>query len=287
MTKILVTGFTGYVGRIICDHFGAEHEIYGTSLNCPVNGKNHRCDLRNEDEVRTLSEKVQPDVVIHAAGQKDISFCENHPEEAFAINSLATENVARVFGKKSRIFYISTDYVFDGKKGNYTEDDIPSPLTIYGKSKLSGEQQGLKIANSNFTIIRTAALYNDNSKFLEYLKNNLSTGKAVSCFTDTFYSPTYYADLVNLLSCLFNTSNVRQIYHVCGSRTSRFEFATLVAQAFNYDMSLVQPANHSSQNWYLLPDLSLNSCISQAFFGHRQTPHQQALQALAAQGTQS
>jgi len=280
--KILVTGFTGYVGSMIYNHFGAVHEVYGTSSKCPENDHNFRCDLRNEDEVKALSEIVQPDVVIHAAGQKDIAFCEGHAEEAFAINSHATENVAKVFGK-SRIYYISTDYVFEGKAGNYGEDDATVPLTIYGKSKLSGEQQGLRIANGNFTVIRTAALYNSNSNFIEYLTNNLTSGQVVSCFTDTFYSPTYYADLLNLLTCLLRGTYDRQIYHVCGSKTSRYEFALLVAQAFNYDLELIQPSFRPSQNWYLLLDLSLSCAVSQAILGHRQTPHWQALQALAAQ----
>lgn len=279
--KILVTGFLGYVGEIICSHFADKHEIYGTSSSCAENDRNFTCDLRNEVEAKALSEKIQPDIVIHAAGQKDISFCESHSAEAFAINCIATENVARFFGAKSRIFYISTDYVFDGRAGNYAEDDAPSPLTVYGKSKLAGEQQGLKIAGKNFTVIRTAALYNDNSKFIEYLTDNLSSGQAVSCFTDTFYSPTYYADLLTLIERLLSSEYDRQIYHVCGSRTSRFEFAISVAQAFNYDSALIQSAIRPSENWFLLPDLSLNSITSQTLLRHRQTSHLQALQQLA------
>jgi dTDP-4-dehydrorhamnose reductase len=280
--KILVTGITGYVGRIISEYFGIEHDIYGTSVDCQEGGRNFRCDLRNENEVRVLSDRVQPDLVIHAAGQKDISFCENHPDEAFAINSHATENVARVFGQKNRILYISTDYVFDGKTGYYAEDDIPSPLTVYGKSKLSGEQQGFRVAAGNFCVIRTAALYNEHSKFIEYLTNNLSSGQSVFCFTDTYYSPTYYVDLLTAITSLLGGSYKREIYHVSGSRTSRYEFALLVAQAFNYNTALVLPDTHSSQNWYLLPDLSLSNALSLPILGTHQTSHLQALQTLAS-----
>lgn len=282
--KILVTGFTGYVGRIISDYFGNDHEIFGTSSACPETERNFRCDLRNEYEVKALSEKIQPDIVIHAAGQKDISFCENNPEAAYAINSHATAHVAKAFGESSRIIYISTDYVFDGNRGNYSEDDVTAPLTMYGKSKLLGEQQGATIAGDNFSVIRTAALYNEHSKFIEYLTDNLSQGKSVSCFTDTYYSPTYYVDLLTAITSLLGNRNERQIFHVSGSRASRYEFASFVAKAYNYDAALVLPEPHSSQNWYLLPDLSLCNAQTLLSLGDHQTSHQEALQALAAQG---
>lgn len=280
--RILVTGFTGYVGRMIYDYFAAEHEVFGTSSACQENGRNYKCDLRYGNEVRTLSSIIQPEVVIHAAGQKEIPFCENHVDEAFSVNSLSTENVAKAFGSKSRILYISTDYVFDGKTGNYSEDHIPDPLTVYGKSKVSGEQQGFKVAKDNFIVIRTAALYNDSSKFIEYLGTNLSNGQAVSCYTNTYYSPTYYVDLLGTLEALLSKNHDRQIYHVCGSRISRYEFAELVAEAYRYDVSLVRPALRPSENWFLLPDLSLSSSVTQSLLNYRQTPHEVALEMLSA-----
>lgn len=279
--KILVTGFTGYVGSMIYGYFGAEHDVFGTSNDCCDTSRTFNCDLCSESAVRHLSSQIQPDIVIHAAGQKDISFCENNPDKAFAINSQATEHVAKLFGKNSRMLYISTDYVFEGTRGNYSEDDTPAPVTVYGKSKLLGEQQGGVLAGNNFSVIRTAALYNDHSKFIEYLTGNLSTGQPVSCYTDTYYSPTYYKDLLSLLQALVTASFDRRIYHVCGNRASRYEFAAMVAKAYDYDQSLVQPALHDSQNWFLLPDLSMSSEKSQILLGHCQTSHSEALQELA------
>lgn len=278
--KILVTGFTGYLGHMVHAYFSAKHQVFGASHDCVTQGDNYSCDLRDKNQVEALLRAVRADVVIHTAGIKDIQFCEKNKAEAFAVNSLATENIAKAFGKSSRILYISTDYVFGGEAGNYSETSLPAPKTVYGESKLSGERVGVTEAADNFFTVRTAAVYNDTAKFLSYLNTSLTKSVPVSCYIDVFYSPTYYQDLLQSLNALLDGDYPSRVFHVSGSRMSRFEFAKLAAAVQGYSADLVLPSARPESECYLFPDLSLNSQATQAMLNLRRTPHEAALKCI-------
>jgi dTDP-4-dehydrorhamnose reductase len=281
--KILVTGCTGYVGRLLYDYLEKDHEVYGASIDCEQYNRNYRCDLRDEKRVKDLSKAIRPDVIIHAAGLKDIGICERNSNEAFSINSLTTENIAKVFGMKARIIYISTDYVFEGSKGDYTANDVPKPLTIYGKSKLSGEKAGLSSAPDNFIVLRTSALYDSNAKFIKFLDHYLSKGESVNCYTDVIYSPTFFGDFTTIVKKIIQNKINQQIYHVSGDKISRYEFALLFAEAYGYNTELIKPVPRPSNEIYLFPDLSLNNEMTRSIFGYYPTAHKTALGMLARQ----
>lgn len=282
--KILVTGFTGYLGRMIHRHLQTHHDVYGASSSCPETERTFRCNLRHESEVVALARKIQPDAIIHAAGLKDIAFCEKNAAEAFAINSMATHNIANIFGKR-RVIYISTDYVFDGKSGRYSERHAPNPSTVYGNSKLTGEIQGTKVAGNNFLIVRTGVVYDEESKYMRFLRENLSSRRSIDCYTNAHYAPAYYRDFLRLLGTLIRGEYERNVFHVCGSRLSRYEFAVLAAKAFSFDQTLVRPTTRSDEHWYLFSDLSLTSDITHAYFNCEATPHASAVKELASQFT--
>ena len=281
--KILVTGCTGYIGHLLCKYFEKNYEVSGTSSNCQPDNRNYKCDLRYPGDVRNLAELVRPELVIHAAGIKDISFCESHMKEAFEINYLTTANIVRTFGANSRIIYISTDYVFDGVRGNYNEEEVPSPGTVYGKSKLAAEKVGLELGEEMFTVVRTSAIYENHSKFIRFLSNSLAGGMTVNCYIDVIYSPTFFLDFCNILEKIINTQCKHGIYHGCGYRVSRYEFALLFASAFGYDISLVKPALRPSKDSFLFPDLSLSMEATQSIIGYYPTAHDLALSWIARQ----
>jgi len=278
--QILITGCTGYVGSMLSRHFEREYDVLGVSDNCESDGSHFFCDLRQIESVMALAEKIQPDVILHAAGVKDIAFCENNHEAAMAINCQTTENLARVFGKYSRLVYISTDYVFDGQRGNYCEQDLPTPSTYYGKSKLAGENKGLFVAPDNFSIVRTAALYDLKATFLKFIFGRLSNGETVECFSDTIYSPTYYADFLAVVEKVLDTGT-QKIYHACGQSTTRYAFALYFAEAFGFDSRFVESCSYQEQGLSLFPNLSLNAEGTQALLGICMRSHQQALYELA------
>jgi dTDP-4-dehydrorhamnose reductase len=279
--KILVTGAAGYVGTIARTHLSSFHEVMGADLTALPGNSILGCNLCNADEVSRLGKQVSPDLVIHAAGNKDIDFCEKHPDAAFRINCDAVKNVAQVFGGRCKIVYISTDYVFDGSSGMYSEEDTPVPLTVYGKSKLCGEEEGVYQAGDNFITLRLSALFDLKATFPRFLHERLSLKDRVECYSDVVYSPTYYGDFLTALDRILAEPLLQvRTLHVCGSAISRFGFACAFARVFGYDTSLVQNSSAVGKGNYLFPDLSLQNIISQKVLGMKMTDAEDALHEL-------
>jgi dTDP-4-dehydrorhamnose reductase len=274
--KILLTGHSGYVGGIIWDYLKNGYDVAGVSSKSPGGHNLFRCNLRDSRAVRELALQVAPDIIIHAAGNKDISFCESHPDDAYADNGETVANLIDAF-PQARHFYISTDYVFDGHRGNYCEGEIPAPANVYGKSKLYGEQVGLA-RSERFVIVRLCALYNMNATFPRFLYKSFSEKRQVQAYDDVIYSPTYYKDFLGLMSCLLETRDTGvKIIHCGGESISRYEFARNFAEAFRFENSLLQKAQNNNQDNRLFPNLSLSSEESRRIFGFSLTGSQQAL----------
>jgi len=229
--NILVAGSSGYVGGIITEYFKEKYEIYRLDSDS--------CDLRSETGVANLSKKISPDIIIHAAGNKDIKFCEANPKEAHDANELSVINLVKAFPEKT-IIYISSDYVFAGNGGNYAELDDTAPKTVYGKSKLAGETYGLKNSDS-FIVLRASAIFDEKASFPVFLHGELLCNRDVACFANTFYSPTYYEDFLATLEKIIENGTMKnKIYHSCGERVSRHEFGITYAEVFGFDRVLIK-----------------------------------------------
>ncbi len=257
--KVLLTGCTGYVGNIIRSHLEKKYNLYCTSMHCLPDESRLPCDLTDQEAVFRLAKYVRPDVIIHSAGNKNIAYCEKNRADAVRINCESVKYLAAAF-EKAKIIYISADYVFDGGRGHYGELDRPAPGTVYGISKLCGESEGLKIAKGNFTVLRTSALYDKNATFLRFLREKLSRKETVECYEDAWYSPTYYKDFLDILEKLlmpFDTQDA--VFHACGQRTSRYDFAIAFARTHNYDVSQIRKSSCRDSGLFLFPDLSLKN----------------------------
>jgi dTDP-4-dehydrorhamnose reductase len=265
---ILLSGALGYVGAIIRRHLEKRYELLSVDRRPAEGPGGIECDLSDEGAVRDLARRVRPDVVVHAAGNKDIAFCEKNPSEAHRINCETTRNIAAAFGERSRIIYVSTDYVFEGIRGNYEETDRPNPSTVYGKSKWCGETEGKRLAKGNFTILRTSAIYDFAATFPRFLQEKLSAGEAIDCYTDIVYSPTYYKDFLRGLERIIEgVSRDAEIFHVCGESTTRYDFAGAFAETFGFDPDLVRPEFGRDKGKFLFPDLSMNNEKTRTFLG--------------------
>lgn len=275
--KILITGSSGYFGKILINYFCEIYEIFEVDKHIFNSKKNSfKCDLTKIDQVSELEQKISPDVIIHAAGIKDISFCEKFPEIATAINYNATKNIIDAFGATSKIIYISTDYVFDGEKGNYREGDITIPTTIYGKTKLMGENAIKSSMNINAYIVRTSAIYDENASFLKYLENELKESNFITAYSDVMYSPTWVVDFNIALHKLIENDYDLKILHICGKSITRFDFAKLYAKVFGYSEKLIIKGL-KDQGVFLLKNLTLDAQQTNAVLSHTQTPHSIAL----------
>ena len=215
--KILITGAKGMLGHDLIDKL-KDYEIIATDID--------ELDVTKESAISQIKDS-NPDIIVHLAAYTDVDGCEDNISQAFEVNALGTRNVA-IASKELDIpmIYISTDYVFDGKKDSpYFEFDTPNPLNIYGKSKLAGEWFTQNL--SPFPIIvRTSWLYDKYGKNFVYTILNLAKrNNTLKIVDDQIGSPTYTKDLAEALKLIIGSPQPG-IYHVTNSGfCSWYEFA--------------------------------------------------------------
>jgi dTDP-4-dehydrorhamnose reductase len=236
---ILVTG-SGLLGAEVIRTLGKDLEVVGTYNSKPKEGA-VRLDITDRDSVFDAVEKIMPVAIIHTAALTDVDYCEDHREEAMAINALGTKNVAdaaRKFGAK--MVYVSTDFVFDGAGSMYREDDPVNPISYYAYSKLLGEYYVLGL--DNYIIARTSVVYgNARRNFVTWVRDSLRSGSTIKVVNDQFNTPTLSIDCAEAIRELVKNC-AWGIYHTAGSeRVSRYEFATKIAGFYGLDESLIEP----------------------------------------------
>ena len=155
--KILVFGAGGQLGRDLCDHLAGTWDVTGLTRQ--------DCDITIPSAVMAAVEGYRPDIVINAAAWTDVDGCEEDGERAFAVNGAACGHLARACRTVgARLIGYSTDYVFDGTKGQpYVESDTPNPLNVYGRSKLAGEEAMLR-EHDDCLVLRISWLYGAHGK---------------------------------------------------------------------------------------------------------------------------
>ena len=192
--KILLTGHTGMLGREIVRKFKdkSSYQLIGLSRkkSTLMEIEQVECDLYKTEKLLHVIEKLQPDIIIHAAGLVSLKTCEVSPYLADAIHVEATHILASYRPNKTKFIYISTDSVFDGKTGNYKETDLTKPLNYYSKSKLEGEKVAVQ-SNSKAVVFR-ANIYGVHSpsgnSLLEWALNELKRKNKITGFSDVFFN---------------------------------------------------------------------------------------------------
>jgi len=256
--KILITGANGLLGQKTTELFRHEtsHEVILTDLH--ENAFESRSfdyfpmDITKKEEVKEAVKKYLPDIIINTAAYTNVDGCETDRETSWKVNVDAVKNfiiASRI--NSSKIIHISTDYVFDGKSGNYSESSKPNPLSYYGKSKLASEN-ALITSGIDFAIIRTMIIYgtgkNLRPNFAVWLINMLSEKNRVTIVDDQFGMPTMVDDLGWSLVKLVELDR-SGIYHICGSEyCSRYEFAVKLAGVFGLNENLIMPIKTSDLN---------------------------------------
>ncbi len=227
--KILVTGATGQLGATLIE-LARSHEVLGL--------KRPEVDLRDTAAVRRAVQSFRPDAVLHPAALTHVDYCEDHPEEAHAVNAVGTENVVRAAGG-ARVVYLSTEYVFDGRNGPYSEEDSPNPLSAYGRSKLDGETAARTA--ERWTIVRTTGVYTYRAGSTNFLMQVLE-GKPVRGLIDQFYTPTLTENLAQAVLELAERG-LGGIYNIVGAdRVNRFDFVRRIHRRFGMSENLLTPA---------------------------------------------
>ncbi|MEX2415494.1 MAG: dTDP-4-dehydrorhamnose reductase [Paenibacillaceae bacterium] len=248
--KVMVTGSKGQLGFDLARTIMESHETFALDRQ--------QLDVSDAGAVMAKVQEISPDVIIHAAAYTKVDEAEQEPIMAFRTNSIGSRNIAiaaAVCGAK--LVYISTDYVFDGKKGEpYCESDRPNPINVYGISKYAGELFVQSLHNRVF-IVRTSWLYGGNhinhmNHFVRKIVLAAEHSQRIEVVMDEVGSPTYTLDLALFISCLMTTEQYG-IYHASNQGScSRYEFAIAILQEAGLDGVTVHPI---TTDQYRLPAL--------------------------------
>lgn len=242
--RVFIAGASGFIGSILFGYFLKEHETYGSYYSNPVKGLIH-LDIRDRNAVNDILTSLRPDVIIHPAANPNVEYCEEHPGETWKINVEGSENLirsARNIGAK--FVFFSSDYIFDGKSGPYSEEDIPCPINEYGKQKLAVETL-ITSSLEDYIIARITVVYGwerNGKNYVMGIIRNLKNGRHMKIPYDQVGSPTYANNMVQVIMSLIEADRTG-IYHAAGrDLMDRYTFAKIVANVFELDQHFLIPA---------------------------------------------
>lgn len=253
--KLAITGAGGLLGSALLKK-AEGHEVYSLyNRHLPSSGVPINVDLQDQSQTIATLQRIKPDAIIHTAAVTDVDRCEKERDLANAVNHETTKSIAscaRDLG--AFVAYVSTDYVFDGKRGMYNENDEPMPVNFYGLTKLRGELAVKELA-AEYLIARTSVIYGSTPSsgkvnFALWVLNALKESKEVTVTSDQFVSPTLNTNLAEMImECL--ERRLTGTFHLAGAtRLSRVDFATEICRVWSLNPSLIKPVEMSEMKWY-------------------------------------
>ncbi len=243
--KVLITGSTGQLGSEIVKLF-----------DDVVSSERKLLNLENPSKVYEILDRIKPAMIINCAAMTDVDACQTNRERAYNINA-ASPSVMATYAIKNNIRFIhfSTDFVFNGEAGNYSEDSVPDPINYYGMSKIMGDMAVESVPNH--LIVRTSGVYGVKNNFPVVVYKRLRDGKEVRVI-DSYYSPIHSKNLARAASELIK-SNFSGKINISGERISRKDFALRIADFFRLDSSkIIESKEFSGQIARRPRDSSLN-----------------------------
>jgi len=244
MKRLLATGAGGLLGSEIVESAEGRYVVYPTHATRSLFSNSLRMDITDKSEVKHAFNKVRPDIVIHTAALTNVDKCETDKNYALKVNTEGTKILAEACNLvNAKIVYVSTDYVFDGEKGLYTEEDEPNPINHYGLTKLMGEKHAATLCES-FVILRTSVLYGvhpEKPNFAKWVISTLKEGKPLNVVEDHYNSPTFAENLAKVILEIVD-KGLKGLFHTSGGeRISRYRFALKIAETFNFNARLIKP----------------------------------------------
>ena len=244
-----------------------QHTVFGTVNSHPIKTKAFevlRVNLLDPDEMDRVVTYANPDWVIHCAALANLEACEANPALAKQLNTDLPEKLATIVARGgARLLHVSTDAVFDGQRGNYTEDDQPEPLSVYARTKFDGEK--VVAAVKPEAIVARVNLFgwslSGKRSLAEFFYNNLVAGKQVMGFTDVYFCPLLANDLAKIFIEML-TAGLQGLYHVVSSDCiSKYEFGLKLSRQFDLDWKLISPTSVTEGGLKAIrsPNLTLKS----------------------------
>lgn len=276
MTHFLVTGVSGLLGlNFALTVDGKKHQVTGVANTLPMQWasfKNVQAELTQPGVVEKLIEEHKPDVVLHCAAIANVDACESDADLAHRVNAELPGAIAETCRRRSvKMIQISTDAVFDGIKGNFSEDDETNPLSVYARTKRDGENAVLS-TNADALVVRVNFYgwsASGKRSLAEIFVHNLQARQRMQGFTDVTFCPMNILDLSDLLVESAEL-DLKGIYHMVGAEPmSKYEFGKRIAEKFGFDTSLIQPVSiqESGLKAVRSPNLSLSTAKLQSALG--------------------
>ncbi|MBI2787793.1 MAG: SDR family oxidoreductase [Elusimicrobia bacterium] len=243
---LLLTGATGFVGRRLAPALSGSWTVFRASRTSAGEGALD-LDLADPDSIRRAFDAAAPKVVIHAGADSDPDSCERDPDRAKRVNEDAVKTLAGLCGASgARLVHFSTDLVFDGERGWYTEDDRPNPAGVYARGKLASEEAAL-VRAPGAAVLRISTIYGrplgGRPGFVDNLRAKLAAGETVAAFVDQWRTSTAGDQLPEVLTKLLADPDLEGVFHWGGAeRATRYETATAFARIMGFDENLVRRA---------------------------------------------
>ncbi len=239
--KIAVIGGNGLVGSRVVELLEDKYTFVQLSRTTGV-------DILQPETLKVLDD-ASIDLVLHMAAYTNVDGAEEDKDlgeqsQAWKVNVTGTKNIVEACLKANKkIIYISTDFIFDGEKGRYTEEDTPNPVNWYGKTKYEGENI-VKESGLKYVIARIAYPYRtafEKKDFMRAIKSRLESGQTVKAVTDHIFTPTFIDDVAYAIEALI-IGEKEGIFHIVGSQSlSPYEAALRIADSFGLDKKLIFP----------------------------------------------
>lgn len=257
--KVLITGANGLLGqhltKLLLDK---NYQVVATGRGesrLPFEPSDnyiyHSMDIANAFDTYAVMNREKPDVVVHAAAMTQVDECELQPEQCDRINVQGTAQIltdAETFS--SQFIYISTDFVFDGEKGNYSEDDETLPISLYGFTKLQAESM-VQTSELPFAIVRTCLVYGNllkgtRSNIVSWVKDSLEQGKTINVVSDQVRTPTYVGDLAKGIALIIE-KKATGIYNISGKDwLTPYDIAIKTANKYQLDAGKIVKVDAST-----------------------------------------
>jgi len=249
-TRVLIVGATGMLGQRIAQFYKNQSEI---ELLCVSAEDSYfesdveykQMDITDKNSVKKIILDFFPDVVINAAAYTNVDKAETEKELAWKINVTGVEHLALYsWTIDAHLIHVSTDYVFDGKEGPYSEIDVPSPVGYYGRTKMASENS-IKISGVRAAIIRTNVLYGPakygRADFVKWVIDSLKNKKKINIVTDQYNNPSYIDDIVSAIDSIIELKK-EGVYNIAGDEVlNRYEFTLRIADYFGLEKKLINP----------------------------------------------
>ena len=260
MIKVIITGSNGLLGQSLLSLLLEEKEkyqVFGFSRGQNRSGRNDfsfvSIDITNEKNLKNKIKVIQPNFIINTAAMTLVDDCESQKEACDLLNVSVVKWLSEVCDELNAcVIHLSTDFIFDGKKGFYKETDVPNPISYYGLSKLKSEEVLFK-SKIDYTILRTILVYGkvfdmSRSNIVLWVKKMLEEGKEIKIVDDQYRAPTYVVDLAMACKIILD-KKATGIYNIASSELlSVYEITKQVADVFQLDKSLIKPISSTTLN---------------------------------------